>query len=250
MGKMKTTAQFVSESVAVYGDKYDYSKVHYNGNKTKVCIICPFHGEFWQIPKDHLRGHGCRKCIRRDRKIGVFDMNQMTNDPSYIVWNGMIGRCYLNTREKDKSYHSECTICEEWLTFSSFYKWFYNPKNGYQKGLHLDKDILVKGNKEYAPNSCCFVPKEINFAFMKGKANRGKHPIGVYSQKNRYKAAVHKFLKREFIGSFDTAEQAFNAYKVAKEQYIKELAEKYFKEGKIIKKVYDALMKYEVEMTD
>ena len=44
------------------GDKYDYSKVEYINAKTKVCIICPEHGEFWQTPNDHLNHHGCKKC--------------------------------------------------------------------------------------------------------------------------------------------------------------------------------------------
>ena len=62
MGKRKTTYQFIVEARKVHGDKYDYSKIDYQGNKVKVCIICPIHGEFWQAPQDHLRGVGCKKC--------------------------------------------------------------------------------------------------------------------------------------------------------------------------------------------
>ena len=59
----KTTNEFINEAIQVHGDKYDYSKVEYINNKTKVCIICPEHGEFWQIPKNHIhRGQGCPKC--------------------------------------------------------------------------------------------------------------------------------------------------------------------------------------------
>lgn len=250
MGKIKTTSKFISEAITVHGYKYDYSKVEYKGNKVKVCIICPEHGEFWQIPKDHLHGHGCRKCLKRNRKIGFFDMNQKVNDPSYTVWNGMIGRCYLNTRMKDKIYRSHCSVCNEWLTYSNFYNWFHKPENNYIQGLDLDKDILVKNNKIYSPDTCCFVPREINIAFMNGKSKRGNYPIGVYFKNNKYAACVNKYQKRIFLGYFDTPEQAFFAYKIAKEQYIKELAEKYFEEGKITTKVYDAIMKYEVEITD
>jgi rubrerythrin len=60
--KRKTTEDFIVESKQVHGNKYDYSKVEYINNKTKVCIICPIHGEFWQIPSDHLRGSGCKFC--------------------------------------------------------------------------------------------------------------------------------------------------------------------------------------------
>ena len=62
MGKRKTTEQFIAEAKAVHGSKYDYSKVEYKNNKTKVCIICPIHGGFLQVPKDHLDGIGCKKC--------------------------------------------------------------------------------------------------------------------------------------------------------------------------------------------
>ena len=66
---IKTTEQFIEDAIKIHGDKYDYSKVEYINNKTKVCIICHEkdkygveHGEFWQRPNDHLTGYECRKC--------------------------------------------------------------------------------------------------------------------------------------------------------------------------------------------
>ena len=53
---------FIQKAILIHGDKYDYSKVNYVNNRTKVCIICPKHGEFWQTPADHLTGYGCQKC--------------------------------------------------------------------------------------------------------------------------------------------------------------------------------------------
>lgn len=60
--KRKTTEEFIMKARLVHDDKYNYSKVVYVNNYTKVCIICPIHGEFWQIPAEHLRGKGCPKC--------------------------------------------------------------------------------------------------------------------------------------------------------------------------------------------
>lgn len=60
--KRKTTEQFIKEAKQIHGDKYDYSKVKYINTNTKVCIICPIHGEFWQTPFNHLNGNGCKKC--------------------------------------------------------------------------------------------------------------------------------------------------------------------------------------------
>ena len=63
--KKLTTKDFIERSKKVHGDKYDYSKVEYININTKVCIICPVHGEFWQIPNSHLNGNGCKKCINK-----------------------------------------------------------------------------------------------------------------------------------------------------------------------------------------
>ena len=57
-----TTEEFIQRAKAVHGDKYDYSKVKYVNAYTKVCIICPQHGEFWQTPYKHLHGQGCSRC--------------------------------------------------------------------------------------------------------------------------------------------------------------------------------------------
>lgn len=56
------TEDFIIKAVKIHGDKYDYSKINYNGNKNKVIIICKEHGDFCQIPSDHLHGFGCSSC--------------------------------------------------------------------------------------------------------------------------------------------------------------------------------------------
>lgn len=70
-----TKEEWVASARKVHGDKYDYSKVDYVNNRTKVCIICPEHGEFWQKPNDHLKGKGCPKCVveqnRKNQSLGA-----------------------------------------------------------------------------------------------------------------------------------------------------------------------------------
>ena len=63
-----TTEEFITKAKAVHGDRYDYSKVKYINNQTKVCIICKEHGEFWQTPYTHLNGHGCSKCAYKGNR--------------------------------------------------------------------------------------------------------------------------------------------------------------------------------------
>lgn len=62
MPKKLTKEEFVKRSNDAHNNKFDYSKVEYINTATKVCIICPIHGEFWQFPRDHMNGRSCRKC--------------------------------------------------------------------------------------------------------------------------------------------------------------------------------------------
>ena len=66
--KANTKEGFIEKATEIHGNKYDYSKVEYVNNRTKVCIICSDHGEFWQTPANHLRGQGCPSCGREERK--------------------------------------------------------------------------------------------------------------------------------------------------------------------------------------
>jgi hypothetical protein len=68
------TKEFIRKSNLLHGNKYDYSNVNYNGIFEKVCVVCPIHGDFWQVPNIHINGCGCPKCgyIIRDKKNSFF----------------------------------------------------------------------------------------------------------------------------------------------------------------------------------
>lgn len=243
--KRKTTEQFIKEARRVHNDKYDYSLTEYKNTHIKVCIICPIHGEFYQIPCDHLHKHGCPHCARESQKslvhgVGINDLLYTRKTKPYTIWTSLLQRCYSNNRTEKHRTYKGCSVCQEWLTFSNFKSWFENPVNGYIDGYHLDKDIIIKGNKLYSPNTCCFIPQALNDLFTKSQAIRGELPIGVTKTSyNKYVAKVT--TNRTYLGVYKTANEAFLAYKEAKEKIIKELAEKYFNEGKITERVYNAL---------
>lgn len=65
--KSLTTEKFIKKAKEVHKNKYDYSKVNYKNNYTKIEIICPEHGPFQQYPINHLRGHGCKSCVGLER---------------------------------------------------------------------------------------------------------------------------------------------------------------------------------------
>lgn len=172
----------------------------------------------------------------------------------YGVWVNSLKRCYCNnTRYKFPTY-VEAEVCEEWLNFQNFAKWCYEQQSFQlkdEKGrwYHLDKDILVKGNKIYSPETCCFVPQEINALLTLNDINRGEYPLGVSYIKNTGRFQVNlSSNKNSYLGVFDTPEEAFIVYKKAKEDYIKEVAEKW--KGEIDERAYQALLNYEVEIDD
>lgn len=63
---------FITEANTIHSNKYDYSKVKFINSQTKVCIICPEHGEFWQLPYNHLHGKGCVKCTKNFMNTELF----------------------------------------------------------------------------------------------------------------------------------------------------------------------------------
>lgn len=167
---------------------------------------------------------------------------------AYTVWHGIIRRCYDKKHTAKHPSYSKCTVCDEWLNFQSFKRWF---EDNYVDGMYIDKDILVKHNTVYSPERCCFVPRLINNAFEKRESKRGEYPLGVTNsnrERNPYKAQITRFTKHKNLGHFSTIQEAFYAYKIAKEAYLKELANMY--KDVIEPRVYDALMNYEVEITD
>lgn len=73
-----TQEQWIEECIRVHNNKYDYSKVHYVKSTEKVCIICPVHGEFWQLANDHKRGFGCKLCNKE--RLKNENINKDTRD--------------------------------------------------------------------------------------------------------------------------------------------------------------------------
>lgn len=177
-------------------------------------------------------------------------INYKVTEP-YSFWEGVICRGYSKKfKEKSPSY-KDVTVCEEWHNFQNFAKWYennYNPET--MQGWHLDKDILLKGNKNYSSDTCAFVPSEVNNLFVKSNSSRGKYPVGVSfcKSKKKFVAQLGRSGGTRFIGRYNTIEEAFQAYKEAKEQHIKEVANKW--RGHIAEEVYQAMINYQVEITD
>ena len=104
--------------------------------------------------------------------------------PYYRAWTNMINRCYsIKYQERHKTYIG-CSVTDEWLTFSVFKNWMMTQD---WEDKHLDKDLLIEGNKVYSPESCVFVTQTVNKFTIDGGASRGEWLIGVYWNKGKSK---------------------------------------------------------------
>lgn len=160
----------------------------------------------------------------------------------------MINRCYNEKLHEKQPWYRGCEVCEEWLDDKyNFYNWI-NDGNFYviegEPTVHLDKDIIVKGNKIYSPQTCVFAPQCINNLFGGTHKKSDDLPIGVTrTQNGKYKPQI-----KHFPDVFNTAEEAFEIYKTLKEAEIIHLANEYV--GKIPMKLYYAMLNYKLDITD
>lgn len=175
----------------------------------------------------------------------------------YYTWFHMLERCKDKDWKDKKPTYQECNCCEEWLSFENFYIWLHSQDNfkiwKSLKWSALDKDILIKGNKIYSPNTCLLVPISVNSLFVKRDFYRGDYPVGVFYQNGKYKATcADPFLNNPArnLGTFLTMEEAFLRYKTYKEDIIKRIAEIEYAKGTITKQCRDALIAYKVEIND
>ena len=170
---------------------------------------------------------------------------------AHKAWGSMLMRGYCPIFKSKYPTYRDVTVCKEWLNFQNFAKWCenqvgFNTKDDKGSAYHLDKDILSKGNKIYSSETCCFVPQDINKLLHKSAKSREGHPIGVHYdiRQGSFKVSYRKYGISKHIGYFDDLEDAFQAYKKAKESYVKEVAVKW--KDCISTEVFQALMNWEV----
>ena len=193
----------------------------------------PFHPLVWGIGYLGIREY------KKDYDIEL--------KPTYKKWNRLLERGYSKTLKEKYPTYKDIVVCEDWHNFQNFAEWY---EENYKEGFQLDKDILIKGNKIYSEDTCCFVPYEINNLLSSNRKSRGDTPIGVsfHTRDNKYQAYLNTGVSRVSLGYFISMTKAFQAYKEAKEQYIKEVANRW--KDQIEPRAYEALMNYQVEITD
>lgn len=141
--------------------------------------------------------------------------------PYYRVWHNMLHRCY-NPKYKSKNMtYKDCKVSDDWKTFSLFKEWMITQD---WRGKVLDKDLLVRGNKIYSPDTCVFISSALNSALIEKHMIRGTYLSGVSKGVDckRYQASA---CGRN-LGSYSTEIDAHNAWRIAKAGQLKNLAAK------------------------
>lgn len=163
---------------------------------------------------------------------------------AYHAWGNMLTRCYDERLRSRFPTYADCTVCESWLNYQNFAKWF-NENNYNIDDYEVDKDLIKNGNKVYCPQFCALVPRDLNILLSKPKITSKKLPVGVSrngkSFRSRYSGLDNITI---FIGNFKTAQEAHQEYVIAKEAYVKEVANKW--RGRIDERVYNSLMNWTV----
>lgn len=147
--------------------------------------------------------------------------------PYYVVWASMLERCFSEKFLKKRPTYRNCTLEESWKSFMAFKSWMVVQDF---KNKVLDKDLLFQGNKHYGPITCIFVTREVNNLLTLRANQRGSFPLGVSETTIRgyqyFVASCSFYGKQKKLGYFKTVDEAAQAYKKAKLNYIAELAHK------------------------
>ena len=237
--KMIICKYITSENIDVYFPQYDWTVKHIQyGRFKRGYVKCPYEKSVYGVG---YIGEGKYIISKNGKETDV-----------YKIWRGVLRRCYDEKVHKKHPTYKDCIVCEEWHNFQNFAKWY--EENYYQvnnEKMHLDKDILIKGNKIYSPQTCIFVPNKINTLFTKGDAVRGDLPIGVALDKrhNKYQSQCRtQNGSRKWLGYYNTSYEAFQVYKRFKESLVKQVADEY--KPYIPQKLYEAMYNYKVEIID
>lgn len=157
--------------------------------------------------------------------------SKLRNVNAYKCWYNMIHRVH-----NSKAY-KEATICDEWYNFSIFEDWYSSQYK--EIGWHLDKDLKNKGNKEYNPANCCFIPSQINTFIVKYLRSKG---YSYNKRRRKFEAYCRENGDYVHLGMFDNENEARNSYIAYKIKVANNLIEKYDKV--LDKEIKQAILNY------
>ena len=224
------------------------------GYKNNRSVVVAFYEPFYittcelgDLKKGKVKNH-LKPSLYGVGYVGVGDYSS-NNKRAFGLWVSMLKRGYSEDFKSLCPTYKDVTVCDEWLNFQNFAAWcysqnFFEAKDDKGGSYHLDKDGVVRGSKIYSPETCSFVPREINNLWVDYVKNSGKSSTGVFQTQtgsgSRFTARIMIQCKSKVLGVFNTQEEARDVHIVAKSEYVKSVAEKW-KHG-VDSKVYEALL--------
>lgn len=164
------------------------------------------------------------------------------NTKEYNAWRNMFDRCYSEKELAKSPRRRGSNVSEDWHCFQDFAKWCNDQPSWGLKGWALDKDLLIKDNVNYGPDTCCFIPTRLNtIIHITDKTPCVKQLVKGWAVQIREIDGSHKYL-----GSYNSELEAINVYKYERERIVRTLAE-------LVKEilqphVYNALITWEAKV--
>lgn len=208
IGKYKlTTEEFIKKAKEIHGDKYDYSNTVYNGMKKKTNIVCPKHGEFWQVAYDHLRGFNCEKC--------KYENNTDTKEQFILKARQIHGWKYDYSKVEYVNNHTKvCIICSEhgefWIEPSHHLMYMGCPKCSIKR---LEKEVensFIENNINYVwqanykmfewlgRQSLDFYLPDYNIAI---ECQGGQHfkPVELFGGEKQFEEQIERDIRKKML---------------------------------------------------
>lgn len=179
--------------------------------------------------------------------IGKLGKGSLINSKEYTHWSGMMTRCYYGGYHERFPTYKDCSVDHQWHNFQEFAEWCQWQVGFDNKKSVLDKDIVLQGNKVYSPETCVFLPPELNGLIVSPKRKGKTTPSGISFQASSMKYIVSCAIdgKNKNLGRYKCPEEAFVVYKEFKESLVREKAEEY--KDKIDIRAYTAMLNFKVQ---
>ena len=179
--------------------------------------------------------------------VGKIEHQSNVSSKEYVHWTSMLTRSYADYYHEKFPTYIGCSVDSQWHNFQEFAEWCQWQVGFKDKGSVLDKDLLVSGNKVYSPETCVFLPPELNNLIVTQTKAGKDTPPGISYQNGCGKFIVSCAIdgKNKNLGRYKCPEEAFSVYKAFKEDLVKEKAEEY--KDRIDHRAYTAMINFKVQ---
>lgn len=165
-------------------------------------------------------------------------------DRAYGAWHSMLQRCLCENTQRKYPTYIGCTVHDDWRYYQNFKKWFYSQVGSDMSDYQLDKDLLVRGNTLYSPETCCLLPRSINNYLSLLPVYGCTQSISFKTRTKQYMAVTSQKRDKINLGDYRTYKEAFIALKTFKQDKMKEFALQH--KGNVSEVVYQKLMNFDI----